>query len=320
MPFLGTRGSGTNKAFGFAGAGVAARILSLIATDFGTNRAFNNGRIDLSWTAPASNGANITGYKVERSLDGSSYSTIVENTASTSTTYSDTGLSSAQIYYYRISAINAAGVALASTAANATSTTVPQAPTIGTSTKDTGGLGRLNAIFTPGSNGGKTVSTFTSTTTGSTVTGASSPILVTSLNAGQSYSFTVTATNSNGTSLASSSSAALAASQYVCSVGSVSGSNCTYGGIGYTDYSCPPYLGLPMISGCQTGGGLTLVEIDGLNFGCPHGSGGQYLCCRSGGPGGIGTYLPTCTSFTAYYCNNGGSLSGSTCTLAASIG
>jgi hypothetical protein len=316
VPFLGTRGSGTNRAFGFAGAGVAARILSLLATDFGTNRAFNNGRIDLSWTAPASNGANITGYKVERSLDGSSYSTVVENTASTSTTYSDTGLSSAQIYYYRVSAINAAGVALPSTAANATATTVPQAPTIGTSTKNTGGLGRLNAIFTPGSNGGKTVSTFTSTTTGSTVTGASSPILVTSLNPGQSYSFTVTATNSNGTSLASSSSAALAASQYVCSVGSVSGSNCTFGAIGYTDYSCPPYLDTVQISGCNNGDGITWTTWMGFDRGCPHG-GANYVCCRTSYQG---TWLPTCTAYTAYYCQHGGSLSGSTCTLAASIG
>jgi hypothetical protein len=74
---------------------------------------------------------------------------------------------------------------------------------------------------------------------------------------------------------------------------------------------------LPQVSGCQTGGGLTMVQVNGINIGCPHGSNGQYLCCRSGDQG---TYLPACTAYTAYYCQHGGSLSGSTCTIAASIG
>ena len=105
-PFLGTRGAGTNKGFGFAGAAAPGQVVALSATDFGTSRAYNNGRIDLSWTAPASNGATISGYKIERSTDGSTFSTLVANTGSATTTYSDTSLSSAQFYYYKVSAIN----------------------------------------------------------------------------------------------------------------------------------------------------------------------------------------------------------------------
>ena len=69
MPFLGTRGAGTNKAFGFAGPSKPNQVTELTATDFGTSRAYNNGRIDLSWTAPSNNGATISGYLIERSTD-----------------------------------------------------------------------------------------------------------------------------------------------------------------------------------------------------------------------------------------------------------
>jgi hypothetical protein len=131
VPFLGTRGAGSSKAFD-PGAGRPNQVTGLSATDFGTSRAYNSGRIDLSWSTPANNGAPITGYLIERSTDGSSYSTLVANTGTTSTTYSDTGLNSAQIYYYKVSAINPVGTGTASTAASATSTTIPQTPTIGT--------------------------------------------------------------------------------------------------------------------------------------------------------------------------------------------
>ncbi|TLX82718.1 MAG: fibronectin type III domain-containing protein, partial [Thaumarchaeota archaeon] len=49
----------------------------------------SSSQINLSWTAPANNGGSaITGYKIERSTDGVTFTTIVVNSASTSTTYS----------------------------------------------------------------------------------------------------------------------------------------------------------------------------------------------------------------------------------------
>jgi hypothetical protein len=77
-------------------------------------------RIDLSWRAPASNGgAAITGYRVEVSTDGSSWSNLAANTNSTATRYSHTGLTAGSARRYRVSAINSAGTGPASNVAAA---------------------------------------------------------------------------------------------------------------------------------------------------------------------------------------------------------
>jgi len=70
----------------------------------------NTSVIGLSWSAPGStNGGAITGYKIQRSTDGSSWSDVVADTSSTGTTYSNTGLTASTTYHYRVAAINAAG-------------------------------------------------------------------------------------------------------------------------------------------------------------------------------------------------------------------
>src|SRR6185437_7338691 len=92
-------------------------------------------QINLSWNAPVNNtAAAITSYKIERSTDnGSTWSTIVADTASAATTYSDMGLSPSTTYTYRVSAINSVGTSSQSNAASATTSgatiAVPQPPT-----------------------------------------------------------------------------------------------------------------------------------------------------------------------------------------------
>ena len=82
--------------------------------------------IDLSWTAPSDNGgADITGYRIEVSSNGSSWSDLVANTGSITTSYSHTGLTAGATRHYRVSAINSAGTGPASGSDSATTDEEP---------------------------------------------------------------------------------------------------------------------------------------------------------------------------------------------------
>ncbi|HJU14661.1 MAG TPA: spherulation-specific family 4 protein [Candidatus Nitrosotalea sp.] len=84
--------------------------------------AASTSQINLSWTAPSNNGGSaITGYEIDRSSGGSStWSTAVANTGSSSTKFSDIGLTSGTVYSYRVSAINSVGTSSPSSTASAT--------------------------------------------------------------------------------------------------------------------------------------------------------------------------------------------------------
>ena len=84
-------------------------------------KGYSATEINLSWSAPAeTGGANITGYKIEVSTDGSSnWTDLVADTSSTSTTYSHTGLTLSAKRYYRVSAITAVGTGPVSDTASA---------------------------------------------------------------------------------------------------------------------------------------------------------------------------------------------------------
>lgn len=83
---------------------------------------------------------------------------------------------------------------------------VPDAPTIGTATA---GAAQASVAFTaPTNNGGSTIIDYTVTSNPGNITanGSSSPITVTGLTNGTAYTFTVTARNTTGNSIASSTS------------------------------------------------------------------------------------------------------------------
>jgi hypothetical protein len=75
-------------------------------------------QVDLSWTDVA----NETGYRVERSSDGVGGWSAIATPAQDATTYSDTGLSAATTYFYRVFATNGGGDSPSSDVASATTT------------------------------------------------------------------------------------------------------------------------------------------------------------------------------------------------------
>lgn len=111
-------------------------------------------QIALSWSAPASDGgAAITGYKVYQSTDNASFSEIATPTG---TTHTVTGLTNGTAYYFKVAAVNAAGItgSDSSTVGPKTpfSVTAPSAPTgiFGTPLNQAAAL----SWHTPASNGG----------------------------------------------------------------------------------------------------------------------------------------------------------------------
>src|SRR3984893_16310179 len=72
-----------------------------------TATAVSNSQIGLSWTASTDN-VGVTGYLIER-CPGSGCASFAQVATSTSTSYSDTGLTAATTYLYRVRATDAAG-------------------------------------------------------------------------------------------------------------------------------------------------------------------------------------------------------------------
>lgn len=86
--------------------------------------AVSSAQINLTWT---DNATNETGYRIERSLDGTSWSTRA-TLGSNTTIFNDTGLTGATTYWYRVYAYNSTGNSANSNVVSATT----EAPTVDT--------------------------------------------------------------------------------------------------------------------------------------------------------------------------------------------
>jgi subtilisin family serine protease len=163
-----------------------------------TANAVSSAQVNLAWTGVTG----ATGYKVQRSPDGSTGWTQVGTT--TQTTYSDTGLTQNTTYYYRVVAYNSGGDSSPSNVAFATTpgdTTVPTTPA---NFKLTAGVSKIDLGWDASSDAGGNLagyeiyrssngSPFTkiATTTGTSFRNAGLPH-------GQTYSYYVVAYDTAG--------------------------------------------------------------------------------------------------------------------------
>ena len=139
-----------NDAASFTDRKVDNISLTLPAPANLTAAALNETRIDLSWEAVAYTsglvpGASFAGYQIEVSEDGgTSWSTLVPNTGTRDTAYSDTGLTHGDTRHYRVSAINLFIAGLISDVAGATTPLAVDLAPGGTPTDPA----RVNSPFT----------------------------------------------------------------------------------------------------------------------------------------------------------------------------
>ena len=184
----------------------------------GVTATAGNGSANVSWTAPNDGNSTITSYTITPSTGGTALTpTVISgNPAATSTTI--TGLTNGTSYTFTVTATNAVGAGPASAPSNAVTPTAPTAPGTPTGVTATAGNGSANVSWTAPSNGGSAITSYTVTPylsgvaqTPTTVNGTppSTTATVTGLTNGQSYTFTVTATNAVGSGPASSASNAV---------------------------------------------------------------------------------------------------------------
>lgn len=162
--------------------------------------------VSVSFTPGSDNGSPITNYKYSTD-NGSTYTAC--SPAVTSSPVVITGLTNGQSYSIKLLAVNSLGDGTPSTTVTATPHAVPDAPTNLVASYN--GSGSVSISFTPGSNGGETITNYQySIDCGSTFSPLNpvdgiSPVTISGLTNGQTYCIELKAVNSVGAGIASSS-------------------------------------------------------------------------------------------------------------------
>ena len=162
-----------------------------------------NGQATISFTAGSDGGSAITNY--EYSTDGTTFTALSPTDTTSPITIS--GLTNGTTYSISLKSVNSTGDSSASASVSVTPSTTPSAPT---SLSATAGDGQATISFTPGSDGGSSITNYKYSTDGTTYTAlsptdSSSPVTIPGLTNGTSYTIYLKAVNANGDSSASSS-------------------------------------------------------------------------------------------------------------------
>ncbi len=171
-----------------------------------------NGQVVLSWTAPADvGGAAVSNYTVYSGTYPSL--TLLSNVSGTTMTYTKTGLTNGQAYYFAVAGVNAKGEGLKAFA-NATPSAAPQAPGAPSNLVATGGSGQIVLTWNlPSSTGTQPITAYkiyrgdSSTALAYWTNTGSAALTYTDagLMNGMTYYYTVVAVNSVGDSAQSAS-------------------------------------------------------------------------------------------------------------------
>ena len=172
-----------------------------------------DGQVQLSWTAPESDGGSaVTDYIIQYSTNGSAWQTF-SHAASISTSVAVTGLTNGTGYLFRVARVNDLGVSVYSTTSSAVMpAAVPSAPT---NVLGVHGNGQVALSWTaPVSNGGLPITDYTiqystdgsSWQTFSRAASATTSATVTGLTNGTGYLFRVASVSDFGTSAYSANS------------------------------------------------------------------------------------------------------------------
>jgi hypothetical protein len=166
----------------------------------GVSASAGDRKATVSFVAPPGNGSAITSYAVHSSHG--------QTATGTHSPIVVTGLANGTSYTFRVTATNGVGTgSLSSPSSAVTPAGVPGAPT-GVSASAGDRKATVSFVAPPGN--GSAISLYTvHSSHGQTATGTHSPIVVTGLANGTSYTFRVTATNGAGTGSLSSSSSAV---------------------------------------------------------------------------------------------------------------
>jgi hypothetical protein len=175
----------------------------------------STGSLTVTFTIGANNGGAITSQTATCVSSNGGVTKLGTHAGATAAPITVSGVATGKTYTCTVKATNARGTGMASAASPAVIVGSPAAPTGVTATHYQ--PGKIRVAFTPGANNGNPITSFTATCTSSdggatkSGTGAASPVTVTMLTAGKTYTCRVKGTNARGTGLASNASNAATA-------------------------------------------------------------------------------------------------------------